>query len=368
MIDNQKLLQQLFDTGRVRAENADFLWSAPPPLPAGLPFERVEAMLLGLACGDALGNTSESMKPFDREEKFGRISAYIGNKHAGMRKVGLPSDDTQMAFWLVEVLLEDGGLDPERLARRFTAEPIFGIGNTVKEFVRAFKDQQRPWYQAGPDSAGNGALMRIAPVLLPHLRSQGAGLWADALLAGMVTHNNRASNAACTAFTAILWDLLGMTAPPAPEWWLERYCQVAAPLEGSQAQFSPRMPGLTYTGPIWRFAQEQVRQAWQANWPIRQAGDTWGSGAFLLETVPTALYILMRWAHEPEQAVLAAVNDTRDNDTIAAIVGAAAGALHGKAALPERWLTGLTGRTNAINNGHVQELIGQAKTRFWDGA
>lgn len=368
MINNHELLQQLFDTGRVRAENAPLLWAALPPLPASLAFERVEGMLLGLACGDALGNTSESMTPFDREEKYGRISGYIGNKHAGMKKVGLPTDDTQMTFWTLEVLLEDGGLDPEHLARRFTAEPIFGIGNTVKEFVRAFKEQQRPWYQSGPDSAGNGALMRIAPVLLPHLRRADAGLWADALLAGMVTHNNRGSNAACLAFTTILWDLLGMSAPPAPDWWLERYCQVAAPLEGSQALFTARMPGLNYTGPLWQFAQEQIGQAWQNNWSIRQAGSTWGSGAFLMETVPSVLYILMRWAHEPEQAVLAAVNDTRDNDTIAAIVGAAVGALHGKAALPERWLAGLTGRTNAINNGHVQELIGQAKTRFWDGA
>jgi ADP-ribosylglycohydrolase len=367
MIDNQPLLHQLFNSGRVRAENAPLLWSAPAPLPAGLPFERVEGMLLGLACGDALGNTSESMKPFDREEKYGRISAYIGNKHAGMRKVGLPSDDTQMAFWTVEVLLEDGGLDPEHLARRFTAEPIFGIGNTVKEFVRAYKDQKRPWYQAGPDSAGNGALMRIAPVLLPHLRGHGAGLWADALLAGMLTHNNRASNAACAAFTAMLWDLLGMTQPPAPDWWLERYCAVAAPLEGSQAPMSPRMPGLIYTGPLWQFAQEQVSQAWRQNWTTLQAGNTWGSGAFLMETVPAALYILMQYAHDPEQAVTAAVNDTRDNDTIAAIVGAAVGALHGKAALPERWLAGLSGRTNAGNDGHVQELILQAKMRFWDG-
>ena len=37
-----------------------------------------------------------------------------------------------------------------------------------------------------------------------------------------------------------------------------------------------------------------------------------------------------------EEAIVRAVNDTRDNDTIAAIVGAAVGALHGKSALPDR--------------------------------
>jgi ADP-ribosylglycohydrolase len=49
----------------------------------------------------------------------------------------------------------------------------------------------------------------------------------------------------------------------------------------------------------------------------------------LLETVSTVLHILMRHAGDPEEAIIRAVNDTKDNDTIAAIVGAAVGALHG---------------------------------------
>lgn len=35
-----------------------------------------------------------------------------------------------------------------------------------------------------------------------------------------------------------------------------------------------------------------------------------------------------------EEAIIQTVNDTHDNDTIAAIVGAAVGALHGEGALP----------------------------------
>ena len=38
------------------------------------------------------------------------------------------------------------------------------------------------------------------------------------------------------------------------------------------------------------------------------------------------------------------VNDTKDNDTIAAIVGAAVGALHGESAIPQVWRDGLLGR------------------------
>jgi len=51
------------------------------------------------------------------------------------------------------------------------------------------------------------------------------------------------------------------------------------------------------------------------------------------------------------------VNDTRDNDTVAAIVGAAVGALHGKSALPARWIRNLLGRTN-------EKLIDQARACF----
>jgi ADP-ribosyl-[dinitrogen reductase] hydrolase len=39
-----------------------------------------------------------------------------------------------------------------------------------------------------------------------------------------------------------------------------------------------------------------------------------------------------------EEAIVRAVDDTTDNETVAAIVGAAVGAVHGRSALPERWV------------------------------
>ena len=75
-----------------------------------------------------------------------------------------------MAFWTLEQLLEDNRLVPDHLARKFAQHQIFGIGSTVKAFLRSYKDQGLPWEQAGQPSAGNGALMRMAPVFIPHLR------------------------------------------------------------------------------------------------------------------------------------------------------------------------------------------------------
>ena len=39
----------------------------------GIAFDRIEGMLLGLAIGDALGNTSESLNPSERRVRCGEI-------------------------------------------------------------------------------------------------------------------------------------------------------------------------------------------------------------------------------------------------------------------------------------------------------
>ena len=133
--------------------------------------------MLGLAIGDALGKTTESWFPRERRARFGEIHDYLPNRETGEKK-GLPSDDTQLAFWTLEQMLEDRGFVPERVASRFCRGRIFGIGGTVREFIRNYKNGL-PWYQCGPYSAGNGALMRIAPLLIPHLRLATPDLWID---------------------------------------------------------------------------------------------------------------------------------------------------------------------------------------------
>ena len=65
-------------------------------------------MLLGLAIGDALGNTSEGLTAVDRSRCHGEIQDYLSNPHAAGRRVGLPSDDSQLAFWTLESLIERG--------------------------------------------------------------------------------------------------------------------------------------------------------------------------------------------------------------------------------------------------------------------
>jgi|TARA_Y100000031_G_scaffold139185_1_gene165695 ADP-ribosylglycohydrolase len=344
------------------------LFDEPAPFaPDSVDFDRVCGMLLGLCIGDALGNTSEGMLPKHRFLAHGEIRDYLPNRYAEGKPVGLPSDDTQLAFWTLEHLTDHTALEPEALARLFASRQIFGIGGTVREFVRR-SQAGLPWFEATVESAGNGALMRIAPVVVPHLRQAGSDFWADAALCGALTHNDFASISACVAFSGILGELLVAPQPPSPQWWIEAYVSRARSLEG-ETRYKPRGGALAgrYDGSLWRFIAERVPAALAMERDVLEACDEWYSGAYLLETVPSVLYVLSRHAHDPEEAIVRAVNDTKDNDTIAAIVGAAVGALHGEMALPKRWREGLLGRTSASDDGRIFQLLDATKSVFASG-
>lgn len=353
----------LFDQKLIELEFSPFLEQIPSSIP-GLDWGRIEGMMLGLAIGDSLGATSEGRLPEQRFEEFGEIRGYLPHWDAENREVGLPTDDTQMAFWTLEHYLEEGRLIPEKLAERFATRHIFGLGETVHQFRSNLMNRWKPWYEAGPNSAGNGALMRIAPVLIPHLQTPSARLWEECIIASMMTHNDSASTSSCVAFVAILWDLLSMDHPPEPEWWFDRYIEIARPLE-TKRRYRPRGGAFVeFEGSITDFVEQNVVTAHQDELSVVEACNSWYSGAFLLETVPSALYILAKHGHDAEEAIVRAVNDTKDNDTIGAIVGAAVGALHGAEKLPLRWRENLLGRTRGRDDGRVFELLEQARSRF----
>ena len=360
----------LSDAGRLKVHWARLLDTSPPPMPSGIGLaDKIEGMLLGLAVGDALGNTSESLNPDDRLRRHGWISAYLPNRYANGRQVGLASDDTQMAFWTLEQMLAEGGLDPERLGEIFCKRQIYGIGGTVREFRRNW-GPGRHWSECGVPSAGNGALMRIAPILVPHLRAPSSKLWADTLIAAHLTHDDLLSNASCVALVQMLWQLLSLKAAPDRNWWIDTWLATSEPLtvdrpDGIFKARADHPPN--FNGTMADMVAQHVRPALDRDLDVAEAGEIWHSGAYLLETVPTVLYVLSRHGHDPREAILQAVNNTRDNDTCAAIVGAAVGALHGASALPAEWIDKLLGRTTADDDGHVFRLLAQAGDRYGYG-
>src|SRR4051812_2097603 len=94
---------------------------------------------------------------------------------------GLPAgawtDDTSMALCLAESLVERGGFDPvdqlERYVRWYreghwsSTGACFDIGNATRAALHRFERTREPFPgDAAPEAAGNGPLMKLAPVVL----------------------------------------------------------------------------------------------------------------------------------------------------------------------------------------------------------
>src|SRR5262245_36623627 len=122
-------LHELVLAGRINMQWSPGLMEVAPPLPAEpIQEHRIRGMLIGLAIGDSLGNTTEGQLPSNRRQTYGEISDYLPNRYYRNLQVGLPSDDTQLAFWTLEHLLDCGHIKPAELARIFASRQIFGIG------------------------------------------------------------------------------------------------------------------------------------------------------------------------------------------------------------------------------------------------
>ncbi|MDP9479301.1 MAG: ADP-ribosylglycohydrolase family protein, partial [Actinomycetota bacterium] len=134
--------------------------------------ERYRGCLLGLAVGDAVGTTVE----FRRPGTFTPMKDMVGGGPFGL-KAGEWTDDTSMALCLAESLVEKRGFDPadqlEKYVRWYreghmsaTGE-CFDIGGATREALERFERTGDPYSgSTDPGRAGNGSLMRLAPVPL----------------------------------------------------------------------------------------------------------------------------------------------------------------------------------------------------------
>jgi len=366
---NSAAFDELRGTGRLVIEPGSMFGRAPEPMPDGFDFtDRVGGMLLGVAVGDSLGKTTEGLTPTERGARYGEVIDYLPYPKGYHDARGYPTDDTQLTFWLLEQICRDGEFRPGAFAELMRSRRIEGIGDTVRRFLENL-DRGLAWEDAGPEICGNGALMAVSPVLVPHLRRPSADLWVDTYLRSHLTHRDAGACSACVAYTALLWELLRMDQRPPQGWYVETYVHIARELEG-RTLYQPRHDAAPpWNGPLWQFTEESVPAALESGWQTRDVCDRFGSGAYLMETLPCVLFILERHGGNLEEAIIRAVNDTKDNDTVAATVGAAMGALHGRAAIPDRWLAGLTGRTRhhsePADDGRVLGLIEEASRALW---
>ena len=131
-----------------------------------------QGCLLGLAIGDALGTTLE----FRERGTFEPITDMMGGGPFHLQP-GQWTDDTSMALCLAHSLLAQAGFDAHDQMQRYSRwrkdgymssnGRCFDIGMTVSEALSRYARTGDPCAgSTNPFSAGNGSLMRLAPVAM----------------------------------------------------------------------------------------------------------------------------------------------------------------------------------------------------------
>lgn len=299
--------------------------------------DRARAALYGLAIGDALGMPTQLLSPEEVVRQFGNLSGFepAAPDHpiaAGM-PAGAVTDDTEQALLLARAIIAGAGhVDPEAFARALVAweddmrarGSLDLLGPSTKAAVDAVV-AGTPVSEAGSRGATNGAAMRVAPI----------GIVADpddlpllvnlVVEASAVTHNTGIAIAGASAVAAAVSAGIGGAALKAAidsgiaaarlgearGHWVAG-ASVARRIELAISLADPSRP------------QESLRR-------IRELV---GTSLATQESVPTAFGILSVFPDDPWAACLAAAAQGGDSDTIAAMVGAIAGACTGMAGFP----------------------------------
>jgi ADP-ribosyl-[dinitrogen reductase] hydrolase len=282
--------------------------------------ERFRGCLLGLATGDALGTTLEFCAP----GSFQPIQDLIGGGPFHL-KPGEWTDDTSMALCLADSLIACQGFNPvdqlERYVRWYRKGYLssngrcFDIGATVRAALHHFESTRDP--DSGPihsNSAGNGSLMRLAPVPMffasdPEKAIEKSGQSSP------TTHGAAAAVDACRYFGGLLAGalngigketLLSSGYSPVPGGWQAQAALHPAIAEIAAGSFKGRRP------------PEIV-----------------GSG-YVVRSLEAALWAFFH-TNSFREGCLAAVNLGNDADTTGAVYGQLAGAYYGEQAIPESW-------------------------------
>ncbi len=177
--------------------------------------DRALGCLLGLAVGDAVGTTLE----FVARDTRPPLTDMIGGGPFGLRP-GEWTDDTSMVLCLGDSLIVRNGLDQRDLMGRFVRwwrqgenshnGRCFDIGITTREALHRFLETGDPVAgSVDPMRAGNGSIMRLAPVALRWAGSREQAI-AAARAQSVTTHAAPAPVEACALLAEILTEAIAI--------------------------------------------------------------------------------------------------------------------------------------------------------------
>lgn len=299
----------------------------------GLDRDHFRGALLGLAVGDAIGTTVEFRAP----GTFAPVTDMVGGGPFGL-PAGAWTDDTSMALCLAESLIEREGFDPVDQLTRYvrwyrdgylsSTGACFDIGNATRKALERFErtGEDLPG-DADPNAAGNGPLMKLAPVALAYANHAEEAVLRAADCA-RTTHGAAQAIDASRYFAGLLVGALnGAT--------------VSELLD--PGGFEPA-PGIWTRAPL----HPEVVEVAQGSFLAKEPPDIKGGG-YVVRALEAALWAVTK-AETFEDGVLLAVNLGDDADTTAAIHGQLAGALYRVEAIPARW------RAQLVMHDRIQEL------------
>ena len=291
-------------------------------------YQRYRGALVGLAAGDALGAPYEGMAP----GSFGPVEGMAGGGPHGV-KPGEWTDDTSMALCLAASLTECQGFNPRDQMDRYlrwknegymsSTGRAFGMGGTTRAALERYEQSGDP--NAGlsdPQTAGNGSLMRLAPIPM-YMFLDGARAKELAAAMSRTTHAAAEAVDACRYLTGLMIgafrgepkdNLLGDHYSPVYNYWF--------------------FPQMTLAKSVGAIARGEYKE--------KQASDLPASG-YVVDTLEAALWCFHRTNNFRDGALLA-VSLGNDTGTTAAVYGQLAGAYYGLDAIPAEWREALAHR------------------------
>lgn len=280
---------------------------------------RFRGALIGLAVGDAIGTTLE----FKRPGSFAAITDMVGGGPFNLSP-GEWTDDTSMALCLATSLVECGGFDSRDQMERYVRwwkdgylssnGTCFDIGGTVRAALQRFLRDGNPYAGAtDPMTAGNGSLMRLAPVALYYFRDPKEAI-ERAADSSRTTHGAESAVDACRYFAGLIIGAL--CGEPKEQLLGPYYCPISG--EWTRNRLAPAIASVA-----------------AGSFTKNQPPMICGSG-YVVESLEAALWAF-HTTNSFQNGCLKAANLGNDADTTAAIFGTIGGASYGLDSIPSEW-------------------------------
>jgi len=292
--------------------------------------DRYRGALLGLAVGDAVGTSVE----FEPPGSFAPVTDMTGGGQFRL-EAGQWTDDTSMALCLADSLLEMRGFDARdqmekyvrwwRTGYRSSTGEFVDIGDATSSALARFEDSGNPWSgSTDPYSAGNGSIMRLAPVVLAYASSPSL-VMKMSLDSSRTTHGAEEATDACRYLGALI--SLALSGHP-KEVILSKDAALSA-VGLSSDDLAPNVSEVA-GGSFIRKKPPQIE-----------------GNAYVVRTLEAALWAFHN-TDDFEEGCLAVVNLGDDADTTAAVYGQIAGAYYGAPGIPKSWVEKLYARDEIV--------------------